>query len=480
MEPGGPTSKLKKTKVKQRTKANKKEEEEFEEREEEGIYMGGAGARPKTIKKKKEEFGEKEKEEGIYMRRTRRIPKTIKIKESVEEIAFTPSVEEIASTSQAIAESINNLSLKFLSIWFMQKGGKNNTIVSGTSILMTYVMYCLQDDYAHYEFMRKYITNAYFEDMRDFLDEFVNMQTSDLSEEGAKQVIKNYAVFIQDRNGKDSPDVERFKNKLKAFADTTVLESPREYLKLKRVTNRMDDDVKVATENIIRALVTVKELNSSDDLSLINLTFFKGPWQCDFNLEPKLYIFNGERVQKNIQYMSTIHVLQYGYSKHLNAFCVKVPFKSLEGIEGSNYEALILLSAIDQENGNYLPRIELLMNEMEGDPQCMDTFDFNPKRVKLNVPLFEATDVISASDIFQRLDIDITSNMIQASALKVTEKGTVGSARTTIFHDGPTVWEKQVNVNRPFLFIVRNKSNGLHLFSSVIVDASEGQQFLRK
>ena len=201
---------------------------------------------------------------------------------------------------------------------------------------------------------------------------------------------------------------------------------------------------------------------------LLNAVYFKGDWAFPFN--PK-YTRDGlfgdqTSMKKKVKMMSQTSRFNYYIDRTVQA--IELPYKN------DSMSALIILpyagSDIDsfvntlKINDNYLNRI------IKGMKKTM---------VKLNLPKFEVEFKIFLNKVLQKLGMkkaftpaaefsgisDTTAMFIEAvihkTYLKVDENGSEAAAVTAVIMTNGTLLltpkATTMNVNRPFIFILRNK-----------------------
>ena len=211
-----------------------------------------------------------------------------------------------------------------------------------------------------------------------------------------------------------------------------------------------------------------------DDLSpdiimiLINAVYFKGDWAFPFN--PKLTrdgLFGDQNnMKKKVKMMSQTHRFNYYIDRTVQA--IELPYKN------DSMSALIILPYAGAD-------IDSFVNTLKINDNYLDRIIKGMKKtmVKLNLPKFEVEFKIFLNQVLNRLGMkrafkpqadfsgisDTTAmfigSVIHKTYLKVDENGSEAAAVTAvIMANGTLPFTPKVttmNVNRPFIFILRSK-----------------------
>ena len=210
------------------------------------------------------------------------------------------------------------------------------------------------------------------------------------------------------------------------------------------------------------------ELDPLTYMIILNAVYFKGEWIHQFNKDftTKEIFYNENKIEKKVDMMQTTK--HFNYFSDSNLQSIELRFKK------ESTSAIIILP---NKNININEFIELLSK----DNDYLYTIINNMKnsKVDLKLPKFELTYSKSLKEILKfmgvnlpfeknadfskiRIQNDIFINdIIHKTYLKVNEDGTEAAAITMVemMFNSMMPKEEQIyemNVNRPFLFILRN------------------------
>ena len=209
----------------------------------------------------------------------------------------------------------------------------------------------------------------------------------------------------------------------------------------------------------------IKDIEANTVMMLLNAIYFKGTWKTEFNKtetsQKTFYNLNDEKQAKKVDTMFLKEKLNYYGDKGIQI--VELPYKD-------DYMSAVIILPNELENiNNYI-------SDLDDDKLQKLIKKMNPKLVQLELPKFQFDFDINFNSHLQNMgmvlpfseDSDFTgivadpsvyiSNVIQKSFLSVDEQGTEASSATseTISTKGMPYFEPML-VNRPFLFMLRNK-----------------------
>ena len=207
------------------------------------------------------------------------------------------------------------------------------------------------------------------------------------------------------------------------------------------------------------------ELDPNTVMILLNAIYFKGTWYTEFpenaTLTTNFYNFNDESKVAKVDMMSIKDYFNYYEDKEMQI--IELPYTK------DSMSAIIILPNEDIEINDYISdlnddKLQKLMKKMYQE------------EVELKLPKFELDFSCLLNDVLQKMGMinafvadkaDFTGmrdikdifigKVIQKTYLKVDEKGTEAAAVTAVVFYNSLPRNIKMNVNRPFLFFLRNK-----------------------
>ena len=236
-----------------------------------------------------------------------------------------------------------------------------------------------------------------------------------------------------------------------------------ELLPLKNV-NQINNWCEKRTHGKIKKIID--KLDSNIYMIILNAVYFKGEWSYQFEesfTKKDIFYINNNK-QKNVDMMSISE--HYNYFEDSNIQSIEMRFKK---------ESISALIILPNEKLNVNEFIEILDKDNEYYYSIINNMKYN--KVNLRLPKFEINyskylkEVLKSMEVilpfkteadFSKIraqnDIHI-DEIIHKTYLKVNEQGTEAAAVTAVIMvEGMALGEKSynMNVNRPFLFILRN------------------------
>ena len=220
----------------------------------------------------------------------------------------------------------------------------------------------------------------------------------------------------------------------------------------------------------------------SPDLAmlLLNAIYFNGKWRCQFNgdntSDKPFYVTPGSPVIVPMMYQKE----NFAVAHTANATLVELPYGQ------GNYSMVVMLP----DEGVSLQQAAATLNAANWSGWMTD-LSLGTAEVQLSLPKFEyeykrelKDDLTAlgmgiafsgAADFGNISDQDIfISRVIHQTFIRNDEKGTEAAAATVVEFELTAMPQSViVNVNRPFLYFIRETSTGTIVFMGQVVDPSE-------
>jgi serine protease inhibitor len=244
-------------------------------------------------------------------------------------------------------------------------------------------------------------------------------------------------------------------------------------------TTTINQWVSQETQTEIPMLLQPGDVDSSTVLVLVNAVYFKGAWATGFDpsmTSPQPFTLS-DGTQVSVPTMSgsvsfasghpssTLSVFELPYKGGSLAMDFLVPEGLLSTLESTLTPAL-LSSAISSLGSPF------------NQPITVPKFSFGD-RVRLD-PILAA---MGMPDVFNSQLADLSgidgatdlyvSFVVQQALVEVDEEGTVAAAATAA-GVATTAFEESIQINRPFLFLIRDVKNGSILFMGRVEDPRQG------
>jgi len=264
----------------------------------------------------------------------------------------------------------------------------------------------------------------------------------------------------------------------------------------------INDWAKEATKDKIKDLCHPSSFNANTRLVLVNAIYFKGDWDRKFNpkntkkekfhvkSENKLMRSNSlisgitSKVEPSIQ-VDTMKQEGAFYTARMGGFSmIELPYK------GNRIVMQILLpdKGIMVEELEKKVSMATLEDSFQNKSQCHRTQLEMPKfKLEYDLPLNDVMKDLGMTDMFND-EADLTgmdasgslliSEVKQKAFIEVNEEGAEASAATYAIGiprggGGPPPHIEEFKVNRPFIFLIRDKSTKMLLFQGRIKDPSQ-------
>lgn len=174
------------------------------------------------------------------------------------------------------------------------------------------------------------------------------------------------------------------------------------------VTDEINDWVAERTNGLIQNLVEKSSITSDTELFLVNALYFKGYWADPFgkdSITNQSFTFSDKTVH-SIHFMSRYGGYRQGHNDDLKLFTIELPYKP-----GSNFVFWIILP---HESSS----IEEVKDSLTGDVILNLNSKLVPRRVILNLPIFEIETVVDAKEILRELGMNEIFNAGVLNLLK--------------------------------------------------------------
>ena len=201
---------------------------------------------------------------------------------------------------------------------------------------------------------------------------------------------------------------------------------------------------------------------------LINAVYFKGMWKQPFNVK-------ATKETNFTNYLNTQQKVNMMYQKDTFSYFANEKAQYLDMPYGNNAFSMTVilpthissvnevLESLDAESWN------LALNKMESEEVMVYLPRFKSKSKFLLNNVLKSMGMARAfedNDEFRNMansDLYI-SRVLHDTAIEVTEEGTVAAAATIVEMTEKAMFNSIFNANRPFIYIIREKSTGVILF----------------
>lgn len=235
--------------------------------------------------------------------------------------------------------------------------------------------------------------------------------------------------------------------------------------------------VRDKTKNLIEEIITEAELQQAKAAGvLINALYFKGAWANPFKKEnTSKQDFHGSHNISSIDMM---------YSNGMQHYLVEDNYQAVKLDFGNGYfNAFIVLPAEGTNINDFIASEELA---------SLNGKTFSDKGIKLHLPKFKLQpERVGLNEVYKTLGIEDFGNarnyaiftertssaveIFQMSTIEFNEEGAEGAGVTwnvypTANEPGMEPPVPEVNVNRPFILLINEKTTGACLFAARITD----------
>lgn len=249
--------------------------------------------------------------------------------------------------------------------------------------------------------------------------------------------------------------------------------------------------VNAKTQGKISDLLEPSDVDALTRIALINAIYFKGDWKTKFERSrttSRPFTVNGQTFN-HPETMVTNSFFRMGTVPELDASILELPYTD------EDYRMLVFLPNSDQPNA---------VRDLDSKLRTYNVDLVDPNldygRVIVEMPKFKASGKAQLSEVFRQLGVrtlfdsdladlsDISDEpdlfvqkIIHQAELEVNEEGSEAAAATAVLIGTRTASvgkrPRSFKVNRPFVFVIQDRSLGVPLFMGRIVDPS-GQRRL--
>ncbi|XP_025080025.1 serpin B3-like isoform X2 [Pomacea canaliculata] len=236
--------------------------------------------------------------------------------------------------------------------------------------------------------------------------------------------------------------------------------------------------VEEVTDGMIQNFLPPGHINSDTSLMLLNAVFFEGFWENEFSTGESDFTTATGTVVRVPMMQRLDGSISFKNIQALNAQVIELPYKgdrfSLFVIMPNTWDGLMNLER--RLDGQMLNRI---LNEM---PPTVSAQLFLPKfRLSTGKQLNDHLKAMGLRTAFSRradfrrvsLRPLYISKVIHKAIIEVTETGSRAAAVTSVILLAAAIPPITVHVNKPFVFILRDKTSGLNLFMGRVTDPSQ-------
>ena len=234
--------------------------------------------------------------------------------------------------------------------------------------------------------------------------------------------------------------------------------------------NQINQWIETKTNHKINNLLQPGTVGANTKLILSNALYFNGSWAIPFDeKETQLLPFHHDPDSEPVNVPTLSGVGFFNYFNNEKMEGLELPYK------GRNLSLVILLPKAGKKLNAVSPQLWLSKLEQS----------FKETVVKVLLPKFKIESVFELKDYLKALQmtdafivgkadfsgIDNTKELVLSAVvhktfIEVNEKGTEAAAASAVItsRGGKPIPELTLHINRPFLFLVREKSSGTILF----------------
>jgi serpin B len=243
----------------------------------------------------------------------------------------------------------------------------------------------------------------------------------------------------------------------------------------------INENIYKITNEKIKDLLPNGSLNSLTRLVLTNAIYFKGDWKTKFKKEKtgdsNFYITSQNVIKCKMMGVKS----DFNYYEDLKIQAIELPYA------GGDFSMVIILPSPNQS-------LEDLTNSLSSNLLNDILKGLNNQEINISIPKFKLSNGYQLKKQLSKMgmpqpftnDADFSgmtssnnlkiSDVFHKAFIEVNEQGTEASAATAVVIAMKSVGhDKFFNANRPFLFLVKEKSTGTILFLGRIVDPTKSE-----
>ncbi|KAG1682221.1 Serpin B9 [Nymphon striatum] len=215
------------------------------------------------------------------------------------------------------------------------------------------------------------------------------------------------------------------------------------------------------TSNLIKDLLPKGSIDSMTVMAILNAVYFKGSWKEKFNQNyTRNETFFSAKGSSQVQMMYKGDTLVIGDISELGASYIDIPYDN---------DRFSMLAILPFESN---PNIDRVVQELTPKHvQLMFNNEQLSKSVSLGFPRFEVLESCTLKRrIIESMLPMCVSNIFHKVFVKVDEEGTEAAAATGLGFriNGRDISFRSIVFNRPFAFILREKSTNAILFMGIL------------
>ncbi|CAF1157021.1 unnamed protein product [Rotaria sordida] len=230
-----------------------------------------------------------------------------------------------------------------------------------------------------------------------------------------------------------------------------------------QAVQRINTWVEQQTNNLIRNLLSIKDVTPETRLIIINSIYFKGTWIKEFNKNLTNENADFHETNGKISKVALMHQREkfaYAEDNDLRVQIVHVPYKS------ENKDIEFVFTVILPNRGVQLDVVEQkLASQPDSMQKLLSHQNIRTEELHLYLPKFKMEATFELSDILQQLGMKDAF-----SSYKANFTGSEAAAATAIIIGiyasiNPPPQPIEFKADRPFLFFIRESRQNIVLFS---------------
>ncbi|CAF1091266.1 unnamed protein product [Rotaria sordida] len=230
-----------------------------------------------------------------------------------------------------------------------------------------------------------------------------------------------------------------------------------------QAVQRINTWVEQQTNNLIRNLLSIKDVSPETRLIIINSIYFKGTWIKEFNKNLTNENADFHETNGKISKVALMHQREkfaYAEDNDLRVQIVHVPYKS------ENKDIEFVFTVILPNRGVQLDVVEQkLASQPDSMQKLLSHQNIRTEELHLYLPKFKMEATFELSDILQQLGMKDAF-----SSYKANFTGSEAAAATAVIIGiyasiNPPSQPIEFKADRPFLFFIRESRQNIVLFS---------------